>query len=178
MLFKLLLLADETKQYGCGDSLINSKYVVTAGHCVNFRTAEIILICVRLGELDTSTDIGCDNMTTFETVCAPAALNIAIEQIIFHEKYNPLQNNKRNNNDIALLRLEKEVTFTEFISLICLPLKGSLSADDLAGVNLTVAGWGATETFKTSDKKLKVILNVWSHDECSKKYVDRNIISQ
>ena len=46
-------------------------------------------------------------------------------------------------NDIALLKLERPVTFTQTIQPICLPLESERSktfADDVA----TVAGWGYT----------------------------------
>lgn len=131
---------------------------------------------VRLGEFDTSTAIDCDNTTFYTPFCAPAAVDIAIGQIILHENYNPLDENK--HNDIALIRLKEEVTFTIYISPICLPLEESLSADNLAGVNMTAAGWGATETAKSSDQKLKVTLKVWTNDECSKTYIKKNIKPQ
>ena len=45
--------------------------------------------------------------------------------------------------DIALLELENEVTFTPWIQPICLPEMKDV--EDLAGVNLTAAGWGVTK---------------------------------
>lgn len=171
-LFELYILVDQSREFGCGGSLINSQYVVTAGHCVSHRTAEKMLIRVRLGEFDTSTNIDCDN-TLIKPECAPAALDINIEQIIVHENYDP--RNKNNHNDIGLLRLEEIVIFSDYISPICLPSKDSFN---LAGVVLSVAGWGETEKVIRSNKKLKVKLTALSNDECSKKYSNSSITSQ
>ena len=51
------------------------------------------------------------------------------------------------NNDIALLRLSKEVTLSECARPIQLPL--SLSGD-LAGLDVIVAGWGSTTSYSKS----------------------------
>lgn len=170
------ILVDKSKEFGCGGSLINSQYVITAGHCVSHRTAEKILISVRLGEFDTSTNIDCDS-TFVKPVCAPAPLDINIEQIIVHETYDPRI--KNSHDDIALLRLEENVTFSDYISPICLPSEDSFNFDEaLAGIVLSVAGWGAIEKASSSDKKLIVKLIALSNDECSKKYSKSTIISR
>lgn len=44
-------------------------------------------------------------------------------------------------NDIALLRLERPVTFTNFVMPVCLPT-GPLMDSDLVGKRVTVLGWG------------------------------------
>lgn len=46
---------------------------------------------------------------------------------------------KRYNNDIALVRLNTEITFTEFVRPICFP---KAPEDEKLGLNATVAGWG------------------------------------
>lgn len=128
---------------------------------------------VRLGEYVISTPEDWDNTTYLYNICAPPALDFAIEQIILHENYNPMDKNK--HNDIALIRLQGNVTFTNYISPICLPMEDSNSGDNLAGKSIIAAGWGATETARLSDIKLKATLKMWSHNECRKKYNNMDI---
>lgn len=64
-----------------------------------FRTA------VRLGEWDTTTDTDCDNGD-----CSDPVVDVAVEELLSHENYNP--NSKTQENDIALIRLSRDVDFT------------------------------------------------------------------
>ena len=58
-----------------------------------------------MGEWDTSTDSDCENGD-----CADPPVDIAVEQLIPHESYNP--NSKTQENDIALLRLSRSAAST------------------------------------------------------------------
>lgn len=99
------------------------------------------LSSVRLGEWDTTTNVDCDDSYTNERVCNDPHVDIPVEEKIVHESYNP--NSKHQHNDITLLRLARNVQYSEFIKPICLPLDNSLRNADLAGAVLDVAGWGA-----------------------------------
>lgn len=94
---------------------------------------------VRLGEWDTLQEIDCEGGD-----CALAPVNIRITEKIPHSQYDP--NSKAQGNDIALLRLENSVQYTDFIKPICLPLSQTLRSGSLDGIALDVAGWGKTET--------------------------------
>lgn len=96
--------------------------------------------------------------------CAPPPQDIEIEQSIAHKEYN--SNNK--DNDIALLKLSKDVSISEYVNPICLPRSDELRKKDYAGLNLTVAGWGETVPLHTSDVKMKVQVPVKSNDACAK----------
>lgn len=93
---------------------------------------------VRLGEYDTKSDNDC-----VEQDCADPVVNVRIAEKIPHESYDPASKNQAN--DIALLRLERTVTFTDFIKPICLPRSQNLRSADLTGIALSVSGWGKTE---------------------------------
>lgn len=45
-------------------------------------------------------------------------------------------------NDIALVYLKKDVTFTERIAPICLPISPSMQERNFVGMNPFIAGWG------------------------------------
>lgn len=134
------ILAGNKKGFHCGGSLINQRYVITAAHCVLKVPATWKLTSVRLGEWDTSTDRDCDNSFVNEHVCNDPPVDIAVEEKIVHESYEA--NSKNQHHDIALLRLTKNVQYTDFIRPICLPVDSSVKTKDLSGVTLDVAGWG------------------------------------
>lgn len=58
-------------------------------------------VSVRLGDWDAANDPDCH-----DTLCAPAALDVAIEEKVVHEGY------RRGVSDIALLRLARPVAFS------------------------------------------------------------------
>lgn len=98
------------------------------------------LSLVRLGEWDTTTVTDCDDSYTNEQICNDPHVDIPVVEKIVHEQYEP--NSKNQHHDIALLRLFKNVKYTDFIKPICLPLDTGARSYNLADVVLTVSGWG------------------------------------
>lgn len=64
----------------------------------------IYRVSVRLGEWNLNTDVDC-----YEKACAEPAQDVPIEEIITHESY---ADRGSRYNDIALLRLSREVEYT------------------------------------------------------------------
>jgi hypothetical protein len=95
---------------------------------------------VRLGEWDINTDVDCDDSYVNEKVCNQPPVDVAIEQKIPHENYNPQA--AHQHNDIALLRLAEPVKYTAYIRPICLPVDETLRSNKLVDKTLSVAGWG------------------------------------
>lgn len=167
------VLAGNKKGFHCGGSLINQRYVLTAAHCIGKVPATWKLISVRLGEWDTTTDQDCDDSFTNERVCNDPHVDISVEEQLIHEDYLP--NSKNQHNDIALLRLSRNVRYTDYIRPVCLPWDSNLKNIDLSGTSLDVAGWGKTETSSTSTRKLKVAVNAYSNSKCQGVYSPSNI---
>ncbi|XP_029050777.1 CLIP domain-containing serine protease 2-like [Osmia bicornis bicornis] len=153
----------------CGGALISTRYVLTAAHCLRSKNMPISwsLVNVRLGEYDTITNPDCVKDDANSTVCADDVITVGIEKQIAHENYNPLSPDQKY--DIALLRLNRDIPFTNYVKPICLP------SNDAIGNNLFVAGWGKTENGFSSNIKLKVSVSLVSKQQCEQTYSIRGV---
>ncbi|XP_055609289.1 CLIP domain-containing serine protease B4-like [Uranotaenia lowii] len=150
--------------FHCGGSLINSRYVITAGHCINAIPRGWTVIGVRLGEYD----LKHDGQDCLESECADVPVDVDVEKIIVHEEYNP--QNKNQYNDIALIRMVRDVSFSSYISPICLPVAPAERNKNNVGTKAVAAGWGRTETASQSSVKLKVELDITDFNKCASVY--------
>ncbi|XP_065089508.1 phenoloxidase-activating factor 3-like [Ochlerotatus camptorhynchus] len=153
---------DDKESFNCGGTLINKRYVLTAAHCIKKEVAG-----VRLGEWDLTTNPDCVTRQDVEQ-CAPPVLDVGIEKIIRHKKYK-FSWYKPNNIDLALFRLDQDVTFGKYIAPICLP-RSEQEAQLQQDKPMYVAGWGKTETGETSKRKLFVDITNVNLDECRKQH--------
>ncbi|KAF2903038.1 hypothetical protein ILUMI_03135 [Ignelater luminosus] len=147
--------------YICGGALINRRYILTAAHCA----VEDITI-VRLGEHDVDKKRDCEDDTPGLEDCSDDPIDVGIEKKIPHKDYD----DETHVHDIALLRLKKEVNYTNYVTPICLPLTSELKNQKYEGTTLTTAGWGVTEKGYTSGVKLKVDLSVVPNSNCTEIY--------
>nr|BAM20553.1 melanization protease 1 [Papilio polytes] len=147
----------------CGGSVINSRYVLTAAHCIMDRN----VAKVRIGEYDISSDVDCSGEDSY-IECAPKYQEIDVSEPIHHEAY---RDNPFTVNDIGLLRLKTHADLSVRNSgTICLPMTNLLLTKRIYGERATVAGWGITENQTKSNVLLRVDVPTYSPRECLKRY--------
>merc|ERR1712212_1147272 len=106
----------------CGGTIVNKKFVITAAHCYNSMFTDLRVI---VGEHNL-----CDGVNEGGKV-------IKVKKITLHPDYN----SKKVDNDIAVLELAEDLTFTDKIKPACLP---SSETKDYSGSASTISGWGGT----------------------------------
>lgn len=141
-LVSLLIKVGGDSYYSCGASIINDRYLLTAAHCVAFNPKPSdITAMVGAHTEDERIDVGRGRM------------KLQVESIKIHENY--VDEGNKMDDDIALIKLAKNVTFDHLFSPICL---ASFSHFD----NLSVCGWGRqNDRFTKKLKSSKVLHEVF-----------------
>merc|ERR1712117_674482 len=106
----------------CGGTIVNKKFVITAAHCYNSMFTDLRVI---VGEHNL-----CDGVNEGGKV-------VKVKKITLHPDYN----SRTVDNDIAVLELAEDLTFTDKIKPACLP---SSQTKDYSGSASTISGWGGT----------------------------------
>ncbi|XP_070501610.1 uncharacterized protein [Chironomus tepperi] len=147
------VLSTSSGEYICGGTLVTSRKVVTAAHCIQEKDAEKpklpreIIIQLGAYDLDRKIEVG--------------RISHAVQSINIHPDWNPFT--QSYDADIAVLVLDPEVNFSEFIQPICL-------VQDTSASSGVVVGYGLSEVNATEHEKIPKMIEtpIQSNKDCFK----------
>nr|XP_011713800.1 coagulation factor XI isoform X2 [Macaca nemestrina] len=139
-----------TQRHLCGGSIIGNQWILTAAHCF-YGVQSPKILRVYIGILNQS-EIKED--TSF----------FGVQEIIIHDQYKMAE----SGYDIALLKLETTVNYTDSQRPICLPSKGDRN---VIYTDCWVTGWGYRKLRdKIQNTLQKAKIPLVTNDECQKRY--------
>ncbi|CAG5030785.1 unnamed protein product [Parnassius apollo] len=141
-------------KYICGGTLLSKNYVLTAAHCATIRGEAVIpdILNIVLGKYNlVGGDIAVQEKEVFK--------------VIIHEKFNY---KIRLDNDIALLKLRTEVTFTDYVQPACIWSEKAIEKIPTNEIIGTVIGWGFDQTDELSSQLRQATMPIISENTCYK----------
>ena len=161
--WQVSLISPGSKRPWCGGTLINSRYVLTAAHCLEDperrRPGSLL---VKLGDKDWTRRGEWPEMV------------IRGEEVILHKQF---RHGAAFNYDFAIVRLSRDVDFAnDWIRPACLPSTRD-QGRDYTNTTATVSGWGVTssETRRQSSTLQAIKVNVLSHEACVGHYSRKDV---
>ncbi|KAL7037250.1 hypothetical protein ACKWTF_009134 [Chironomus riparius] len=143
------------ENYFCGGTLISNKEVVTAAHCIQPKKSEDQLlpqnITVVLGHYDLS------------KLNENGRIQVPVKNIRLHPDWNPFV--EAYDADIAILELDQDVEFTNFIKPICLIEPASNVTSLTQGL---VVGFESTENGGIENTPRVLDTPITGYHNCSK----------
>jgi len=135
----------------CGGSLINKRWIVSAGHCFGNSAG----FKVKLG-VDDHGDSSDPN--------EPSQQVMTIEKAIVHPKYGT----RAHAYDVSLVKFTEDVQINDNVIPICLPAPGEVLK---SGDNTVTIGWGDTESGGQESRTLnQVVVPVVDWPVCNQSY--------
>ena len=132
------LQVDNGQGFGhiCGGSVIETKLVLTAAHCLKDQLVSQMRIVFGSGDL---------------SLAGPYRIERNVSEAIVH----PLYHDGQSYYDVAVLVLDKELDFSEGVTNICLPSEATVDGTQRSGHFATLTGWGATKPGGATSSELR-----------------------
>ncbi|ESN95799.1 hypothetical protein HELRODRAFT_178982 [Helobdella robusta] len=138
--------------HSCGGSIINSKWIITAAHCLDENNPGYYMVVVGLHKKITGAG---DSTVKVHDV----------ERIVVHEMFSPIT----VANDIALIKVKNDIKLDENVNTVCAPK----SNDQYAHYKTVVSGWGNLAPGGSNlnvDSLMYTTLNTTAKDYCLRMY--------
>jgi enterokinase len=140
--------------FTCGGSVLNSQWIITAAHCVYGRTNPVYY----------SFDVGIHDRSVPESW----AVTRKVTKVIMHPSYSPTY----WRNDIALMKLDTPITYSNYIVPACIPS----SSASFPGKQSIATGWGTTSSGGSVSRYLMQVQMPFLTDaRCKQKYAQADI---
>jgi len=125
----------------CGGSIISSRYIVTAAHCIHGKAAGQISVRIGSSRFDSGGRV------------------VGVRSI-YVDNYKP----NTVENDIAILELDSQISSSNDPNARAIPFG---NGNPPSGSTCYTAGWGLTSNGGSSSSNLmRVQLNIWSTSSC------------
>nr|XP_019607659.1 PREDICTED: mannan-binding lectin serine protease 1 isoform X2 [Rhinolophus sinicus] len=156
----IAMLSHLNGQPFCGGSLLGSKWIVTAAHCLHHSLNP---------EDPTLYDIYLLSPSDFKIIVGKhwrlrsdeTEQHLAVKHIFLHPLYDP----ETFENDVALVELSKGPVLNDFVMPICLPERPPEE-----GAVVIVSGWGKQFLQRFPDTLMEIEIPVVDHHTCQEAY--------
>lgn len=135
-------------QHYCGGSLVSSKWIVTAAHCLSDSSGNPYVA-------ESGDTVGVGNYNVTQTT------NYSVKRFIVHPQYN----STTFDNDIGLIELNNEVRSIA-------PIVYDTSDTFTTGTQTKIAGWGTMHegSYDPSDSLMEALTPLVDYNRCNASY--------